>query len=104
MKNITQQEWRELLATDDNAVIVDVRTSQEQAEGVIPNAVYADINTEDDFNAFLEQADKSKNYYVYCRSGMRSQRACNIMDSQGFKCTYNLLGGIVEWEGQKVIP
>lgn len=104
MKNITQQEWNELLATDNNAVIVDVRTSLEQAEGIIPGAVCADINTEDEFVNFLNQADKSKNYYVYCRSGMRSQKACNIMDSYGFGRTYNLLGGIIEWQGDVVKP
>ena len=45
--------------------------------------------------------DKSKNYYVYCHSGVRSVQACQIMKTFGFNNLYNLLGGISEWTGQK---
>jgi len=48
--------------------------------------------------------DKTKKYYVYCRSGGRSGQACNIMQQMGFGNTYNLIGGIMEWEGPIVMP
>ncbi|WP_394758441.1 rhodanese-like domain-containing protein, partial [Flavobacterium sp.] len=47
----------------------------------------------------LEELDKSKNYYVYCKSGGRSGQACSIMRELGFETTYNLLGGMMEWDG-----
>ena len=47
----------------------------------------------------LEKLDKSKNYYVYCRSGGRSAQAATLMDQMGFNETYNLLGGFKEWDG-----
>ena len=50
----------------------------------------------------LEALDKSKNYYVYCRSGARSAKACEIMNSIGFENAYNLLGGFLEWDGEVV--
>ena len=49
--------------------------------------------------AGLEGLDPSKVYFVYCRSGARSARACQIMGQMGFATTFNLLGGILEWEG-----
>lgn len=99
MKDITRQEWKELTATDDNAVIIDVRTDDEVAEGMIPNALHHDIFQPQELMAALQEMDKSKNYYIYCRSGGRSGQACQIMNQMGFKTTYNLLGGFSEWDG-----
>jgi rhodanese-related sulfurtransferase len=48
--------------------------------------------------------DKSKNYYVYCRSGARSEQACHLMSQMGFENTFNLLGGIMQWQGEVVSP
>ena len=42
------------------------------------------------------------NYFVYCRSGARSAQACQLMSQLGFTSTYNLLGGILEWEGEVI--
>jgi rhodanese-related sulfurtransferase len=52
----------------------------------------------------LEELDKSKNYYVYCKAGGRSAQACSIMSQMGFANTYNLEGGMMHWEGAVVAP
>lgn len=101
MKNVTQEEWRELIQNDENAVILDVRTPGECMEGVIPNAIQMNFMDGAAFVEGLEKLDKSKNYYVYCRSGNRSGAACGIMDEKGFN-TYNLLGGMMMWNGEVV--
>jgi rhodanese-related sulfurtransferase len=44
--------------------------------------------------------DSSKTYFVYCRSGARSAQACQIFKLNGFDSCYNLLGGILEWQGE----
>lgn len=99
MANLSQSEWTEQLNADDNAVILDVRTEAEVAEKKIPNSINIDIYKGQGFVYQVEELDKSKNYYVYCRSGARSAQACNIMNQLGFDNTYNLLGGILEWTG-----
>ena len=99
MANLSQKDWTEQLNADDNAVILDVRTEAEVAEKKIPNSINIDIYKGQGFVYQLEELDKSKNYYVYCRSGARSAQACNIMNQLGFDNTYNLLGGILEWTG-----
>ncbi len=98
--DITQSEWEELIATDTDAVILDVRTEDEVAEGYIPNMINIDVRGGHDFIEAVDKLDKAKNYYVYCRSGMRSAQACELMRTLGFKTTYNLLGGIIEWDGE----
>jgi rhodanese-related sulfurtransferase len=101
MKEITQEEWREKIANDKDAVILDVRTEQEVEEGYIPGAKVIDIYKGQQFLDEIEDLDKNKNYYVYCRSGNRSRQACTIMDQKGFKDTYNLVDGFSKWEGEK---
>ena len=102
MKHINQQEWQQLLSEDTNAVILDVRTPEEQALGIIENAICIDIYKPEEFISELEKLDKSKNYYIYCKAGGRSANACQVMDEMGFTQTYNLLGGTSLWTGELV--
>lgn len=102
--NLSQQDWVSQLEADTNAVILDVRTEDECNEGIIPNAITIDIYKGQGFIYELEELDKSKNYYVYCRSGARSAQACGIMNELGFDNAYNLLGGFMQWNGDKVLP
>ena len=102
MEHLTQEEWTSKLENNHNAVVLDVRTDHEVVDGIIANAVHIDIYKEQEFISEIEKLDKSKNYYVYCKSGNRSQQACNIMQQLGFDNTYNLEGGIIEWEGDLV--
>jgi rhodanese-related sulfurtransferase len=100
MADLSQEEWVEQLQNDDNAVILDVRSPQEVEEGYIPGAVNIDIYLGQGFLEELQKLDKSKNYYVYCRSGNRSGQACAIMNSIGIPNAYNLEGGMLQWEGE----
>ncbi|MEL1242216.1 rhodanese-like domain-containing protein [Flavobacterium flavipallidum] len=102
--NLTQEDWITQLEEDGNAVILDVRTEAECDEGIIPNAINIDIHQGQGFIAEIEKLDKSKNYYIYCRSGARSAKACEIMNELGFDNTYNLLGGMLDWDGEVVAP
>ena len=102
MANLTQEDWRTKLDDDTNAVVLDVRTDEEVAEGIIPNAIQINIYEGQGFIYKLEELDKSKNYYVYCRSGNRSGQACAIMNQLGFENAYNLVGGVLEWKGDLV--
>ena len=100
--NLTQEDWVSQYEADENAIILDVRTENECNEGIIANSINLDIYEWQVFITKLEALDKSKNYYVYCRSGARSAKACEVMRSFGFENTYNLLGGILEWNGDIV--
>jgi len=103
MKNLTQAEWSSSIA-ENNTVILDVRTPNEWAEGIIKNAILINILEPQSFMGEIEKLDKSKNYYVYCRSGARSRQACQVMNSIGINEANNLSGGILEWTGKTVPP
>lgn len=98
--DLSQKDWTEKLSKDNNSVVLDVRTKEEVNEGIIPNAVHIDIYRGQGFIYEVDELDKNKNYYVYCRSGGRSAQACAVMNKLGFKNTYNLVGGITEWQGE----
>ena len=102
--DLTQQEWSSKLKNDENGVILDVRTQDEWSEGIIPNALKIDIYKGQGFIYEVEELDKSKNYYVYCKAGGRSAQACSVMNQLGFETTYNLIGGFMNWEGEQEIP
>ena len=94
MKNIDQEQFIKLSEKDDH-IIIDVRRPDECASGIISGAVMIDIMNRELFMQELMKLDKSKSYLVYCRSGNRSGKACQIMEGLGFVDTYNLVGGIL---------
>ena len=98
--DLSQNEWAEKLNTTDQAVILDVRTEDEVSEGFIPNAINIDIHKGQGFIDELEALDKTKSYFVYCRSGARSAQACAVMNQLGFENAYNLEGGFMAWGGE----
>lgn len=102
--NLTQEDWISQLKADSNAVVLDVRTEDECNDGIIENAITIDIHQGQAFINAIEQLDKTKNYYVYCRSGARSGKACELLNEIGIDNAYNLTGGMLAWEGDVVNP
>jgi len=100
MTELDQFEWAQKAAESENAIILDVRTEGEWSEGIIPGAKKMNILDSAAFIKGLDDLDKTVPYYVYCRSGGRSAQACMLMNSKGITETYNLLGGISEWDGE----
>ena len=75
----------------NNAIILDVRTPEEYAEGHLDNAL--NINWFDpDFQSQVESLGKSKTFYIYCKKGGRSAKASHLLDSLGYDVV-NLAGG-----------
>ena len=97
MKNLNSEEFKHAIDQDGNGAVVDVRTPGECAAGIIPGAINIDLFNPGNFKEKINALDKSKNYYVYCRSGNRSAQACGYMESVGIGSTYNLSGGMNDW-------
>lgn len=78
--------------SDENNVLLDVRTPEEFQEGNIPNAVNIDFQSEE-FDSMIQDLDKDKTYYIYCQAGGRSTDASAKMQEAGFKNVVNLQDG-----------
>lgn len=104
VKNIHQdlsvETFLSKLKNDDNAVLIDVRTPEETAEGMIPGAKEVDFRASN-FSQQISELDKDKAYYLYCRSGARSANAMNMMKEMGFPEVYNLVGGYNAYQSAK---
>ena len=94
LDNLDYKEFVQKAKEDTNGVIIDVRTAEEHLTTNIPGSKVMDY-LDRELADKLEVLDKSKSYYVYCRTGRRSLRVCVILRNLGFKEIYNLEGGIV---------
>ena len=83
-------------ARAEGAMIVDVRTPDEYAEGHIEGAVNVPLEA---LNGIWKAgADEEKPLYLYCLSGGRAARAKARLEAQGFENVTNM-GGIADWRG-----
>ncbi|MGG3927827.1 rhodanese-like domain-containing protein [Metabacillus fastidiosus] len=96
MKEITTKEVEQLIAEGKNINIIDVREVGEAAEGRIKGAVNIPLGL---LEGRMPDLDKSKEYILVCRSGGRSGRACQFLNSYGYK-VINMAGGMLSWEGK----
>lgn len=95
-RDISPEEFKDL-SGKENYHILDVRAEKEYEEGLISNHTLIDY-FQNDFKEQIEALDKSVNYLIYCRSGNRSGKACQMMEELGFTGElYNLDGGIQAW-------
>ena len=104
MQNLREKDWKQLILTDEEAIIIDARTPKEWADGVLDNALLMNVLKPMKFAQGAKKLDKSKNYYVYRRSGQRCIKACSLIEEVGIEKTYNLLGGMIGWTGRRVVP
>ena len=100
--DLEQDKWKIGLENDSETIILDVRTPEEFEASRIPNSVNIDFYNPEIFMQEIGKLDKDKSYYIYCRTGVRSANSCQLMKELGFINIYNLIGGIVEWNGETV--
>ena len=93
--NITAQEAKEIMDTQEGYVILDTRTQEEYDQGHIPGAVLLP------YDEVLQKAetiltDKNQLILVYCRSGRRSKLASEDLIKLGYT-NIKEFGGIIDW-------
>lgn len=91
-ENITIKEMLEILKTNSNAVLLDVRSSQEYIEGHICGSI--NIPVYDIEKQAKNKLNKDSIIIVYCSAGIRSKRAIQILEKLGYENLYNVEGGI----------
>ena len=93
--NITAEEAKQIMDTEEGYIILDVRTQEEYDEGHVPGA------TRISHEEIAEKAeevltDKDQLILVYCRSGRRSKIAAEALVELGYT-NIKEFGGIIDW-------
>ena len=93
--NITADEAKQIMDTEEGYIILDVREQDEYDAGHIPEAIlipYTQIGEK--ANEMLP--DKDQLILVYCRSGRRSKLSSEILVELGYT-NIKEFGGIIDW-------
>ncbi len=100
-RQISENEALEFMATtNEDYVLLDVRTYEEFAQGHIQGAIC--IPNETIGTAEIELLpDKDALILVYCRSGNRSKQASRKLVALGYTNVVEF-GGIINWQGETV--
>lgn len=101
-RQVSMQEAVELMHSESDYIILDVRTQAEYQSGHIPGAICIPNETilHDDIP---ELPDKDQLILVYCRSGNRSKQASAKLAALGYTGVVEF-GGIHAWPGDIVSP
>ena len=96
MKEMTAKEVEALINKGNELNLIDVREDDEVAEEKIPGIIHIPLGS---VESRMNELDKSKEYIMVCRSGGRSGRATEFLESQGYQ-VINMQGGMLAWEGK----
>ncbi|MEY8001066.1 rhodanese-like domain-containing protein [Clostridium sp. Mt-5] len=95
IKKISSRELRKMLKDQFPPLLIDVRTHREFHKGHILNSKNIPIEHFKDTIKKM-QLDLNSVIVVYCKCGIKSAKASNILRKLGFKKIYDL-GGIDNW-------
>ncbi|RMF58410.1 MAG: rhodanese-like domain-containing protein [Calditrichaeota bacterium] len=99
--NLTVEQAYELLQSDTNVVLIDVRTPQE-FNGPLGHVKGALLKPVQQINTWAPELNslKDKKVLLICRSGNRSGYALRYLQQQGFTNVYNVMGGMRAWNSK----
>lgn len=96
-KSIDINSGLEQYRNTDGAVLVDVRTGEEYAEGHIPSSINIPLSNLNSISYKIE--DKDTPLFVHCLSGGRSAQAVSILKRNGYSDVTDI-GGINGYHGK----
>jgi len=85
------------LQNDSDALFLDIRDNQQFKNGHLIDAKNIPLKSLQGKVSELSK-HKQKPIIVYCETGVRSGKACNILGKAEFTDLYTLNGGIAAWE------
>ncbi|MCU5303979.1 sulfurtransferase TusA family protein [Bacillus toyonensis] len=91
---ITNAELQDISSHGEECIVLDVREAAEFAFGHIPSAISVPLGELDSTSL-----DQTKQIYVVCRTGNRSDVACQMLKEKGFSNVKNVIPGMLGWQG-----
>ena len=99
IKEISEQELRQLINEDKDLQILDVREKWERDESFIQSSLHQPLgDLMQNYQEFIsENLNSEKKLVIYCKAGVRSRMACQNLAEHGFTKLYNLSNGMDGW-------
>ncbi len=94
-RTISAEEAKAAIDSQDDIIIVDVRTPGEYSSGHIKDSINIPLNTIED-TVMEKYPNRDTKLYLYCRSGNRSSQAARLLVKQGYTNVVDF-GGINNW-------
>jgi rhodanese-related sulfurtransferase len=91
--DITAEQLKELLENEKQINLIDVREEYEYEDDNLGGILIPLGEIPDRIDELKDI--KGQDIYIHCRSGARSDRAKQYLQSQGFEKVHNVLGGIM---------
>lgn len=91
---IDAEQLKTRLDAGEKLNLIDVREAEEIAQGMIPGAVHLPLGL---VPQRLDEIPREEEVIFICRSGYRSDQACQYLTSLGYKGATNLVGGMLAW-------
>ena len=92
-KSITIEEANQIIANNENTVLIDVRSNQEYKEYHLDGAIC--IPHYEIQNKIEQQIpNKTTMIILYCQSGLRSKKAMDILQNKGYQNVYHIKNGL----------
>lgn len=95
------REFSDTFASTPNALLIDLRSEREFAEGHIPDALNIDYNGPV-FKWRIDELDTTAAVFLYCGSGIRSTNAAEYVLTKGFASLTLLRGGFISWQKEQL--
>lgn len=98
-KHLQPEEWRKILESDEDYVLIDVRNNYESKIGHFEGALKPNLEKFYEFPKWIDNIDinKNKKILMYCTGGIRCEKFSVLMKEKGYKDVNQLHGGILNY-------
>ena len=99
---IEPKQFSEMLVKSENILVIDVREQWEREVSKISPSCHIPLGefSSSDGPSLPDECSEEHTVMLYCKAGVRSRMACEVLKEHGFKNLFNLSGGILKWEAE----
>jgi len=98
-KRLNPHQWRKVLESDEDYVLIDTRNRYEWEIGHFEGAILPDVENFYDFPQWFDEAeiDRNRKILIYCTGGIRCEKFSVLMAKRGYRNVYQLQGGVINY-------
>lgn len=101
-EHVSPKKWKELLESEEEKVLIDVRNDYEWEVGRFENAETPQCRTFRDFEKYAKELKdridpKNTPVMMYCTGGIRCELYSAHLKEKGFEKVYQLQGGVIDY-------